>query len=325
MVEEKRQNTELAMSMQVSTGGLQLRSLADMKLVAETLVTSGLIPPHFNTAAKVIYALQCGYDLGLKITQALQELCVVNGKIGMSAKCAAGLIRQRGNCTKFVIIYEGKEYDDNYKAVVIAKRNESPDELRTEFSVKDAKTAGLWGKGGAWTTYPKDMLTNRAISRMSRYYFSDVTCGLYTTEELADIEAPAAQATAAVPSREERKTIDSEVVSTQTATKEEFDKFVKAFADYLTTHHAVQYQLDDESHMAELFPIIAKFCTVVLKHENAPTIEEIGILTDYLTNCGLPNIVVDMLPDPFVDELGKKDKPQPEPPKKAKKEKVKND
>lgn len=298
--EVKTQNALVATSMQVGSNGLQLKTLADMKLVAETLIASGLIPTHFNTVPKVIYALQCGYDLGLKMTQSLQELHIVNGKMGMSAKLMAGLIHQSGVCTNFNISYEGKEYNDDFKAVVTAKRYGSGDELRTEFSVADAKRACLWNKAGSWTTYPKDMLTNRAISRQGRFNFSDVTGGLYTVDELQDIEVPAEQATPEIPPREERKQAeDVKITTTTDVAKQEFEKFVKMFTAHLIIRYGVEYNIEDEAQRAELMPIIAKFVQVTLKHENPPTIEEIKILRDTVNGVGLPEEVVALVPGPF--------------------------
>jgi hypothetical protein len=54
------------------------------------------------------------------------------------------------------------------------------------FSVSDAKKAGLWGKSGPWTQYPKRMLQLRARGFALRDAFPDVLKGLVTAEEAQD-------------------------------------------------------------------------------------------------------------------------------------------
>jgi hypothetical protein len=82
---------------------------------------------------------------------------------------------------------------DNMVATCSAKRRgyERPTVVR--FSVADAKKAGLWGKTGPWTQYPRRMLQLRARGFALRDAFPDVLKGLVTAEEAHDY--PAAQVT----------------------------------------------------------------------------------------------------------------------------------
>jgi hypothetical protein len=68
------------------------------------------------------------------------------------------------------------------------------------FSVADAKRAGLWGKSGPWTQYPRRMLQLRARGFALRDAFPDVLKGLVTAEEAQDYPAnePAKPATPSV-------------------------------------------------------------------------------------------------------------------------------
>jgi hypothetical protein len=58
-----------------------------------------------------------------------------------------------------------------------------------KFTVADAKKAGLWGKTGPWTQYPKRMLQMRARGFALRDAFPDVLKGLVTAEEAQDYPA----------------------------------------------------------------------------------------------------------------------------------------
>jgi hypothetical protein len=80
--------------------------------------------------------------------------------------------------------FEG-EGTANPIAVCIAKRRgRTPVTVR--FSVEDAKRAGLWGKQGPWTQYPKRMMAMRARGFALRDAFADVLKGLITAEEAQD-------------------------------------------------------------------------------------------------------------------------------------------
>jgi hypothetical protein len=71
------------------------------------------------------------------------------------------------------------------EAVCTVKRKGEPEQSRT-FSVDDAKKAGLWGKSGPWTQYPKRMLQMRARGFACRDVFADVLRGISVAEEVQD-------------------------------------------------------------------------------------------------------------------------------------------
>ena len=58
---------------------------------------------------------------------------------------------------------------------------------RVEFSIEDAKRAGLLGKSGPWQQYTARMLTLRARAFALRDKFADVLKGLSMAEEALDI------------------------------------------------------------------------------------------------------------------------------------------
>ena len=74
--------------------------------------------------------------------------------------------------------------------------------------MKDAKRAGLWGKPGPWTQYPRQMLFNRARAFAYRHAFADALFGVGFREEeedaapLAPVGAP--QTIRPVPADEAR-------------------------------------------------------------------------------------------------------------------------
>jgi hypothetical protein len=84
-------------------------------------------------------------------------------------------------------------------AICVAKRR-GRKPVTAKFSVDDAKRAGLWGKQGPWTQYPKRMLQMRARGFALRDAFPDVLKGLITSEEAMDfpVDKPAYTASVSV-------------------------------------------------------------------------------------------------------------------------------
>ena len=78
---------------------------------------------------------------------------------------------------------------DTRKAFCTVKRKGDPEVKSGEFSVADAKKAGLWGKTGPWTQYSDRMLKMRARGFALRDGFSDVLRGLGIAEEVQDYQA----------------------------------------------------------------------------------------------------------------------------------------
>lgn len=201
---DQTKNTQIA---KIPTGprGIVLSNLDDMLRFAEGVVASRLAPKSFDTSAKIVIAIQTGLELGIEPMQALQGLHVINGKVGLSGDMAVALIQASGKAPVFRRGYDGAEGTDEYKAIVESQRPGSAEVDRTEFSIADAKTAGLWGKTGPWTQYWKRMLMYRAIGFHARDYYSDVTKGMVVSEELQDYPAPVCK----TPKRGDRKPVEN--------------------------------------------------------------------------------------------------------------------
>jgi hypothetical protein len=142
---------------------------------------------------------QHGAELGLGPMQSLQCIAVINGRPSIWGDAALALVQSSAVC-EYVVeeLEEGKE-GETLVAVCTAKRRGYPKPTVVRFSVADAKKAGLWGKSGPWTQYPKRMLQLRARGFALRDAFPDVLKGLVTAEEAQDCPTtPAAQPTITV-------------------------------------------------------------------------------------------------------------------------------
>ncbi len=152
---------------------------------SQYLADSDLVPKDFKgRPGNCLIAMQWGAELGLKPLQALQNLAIINGRPALWGDAVLALVRSSPVC-EFVI-----ETDDGSTATCRVKRRGEPEHART-FGMDDAKTAGLLGKSGPWTQYPKRMRQMRARAFALRDVFADVLRGMAVAEELMDAPPPA--------------------------------------------------------------------------------------------------------------------------------------
>ena len=144
------------------------------------LAESDLVPKDFKgKPANCLIAMQWGAEIGLQPLQALQNLAVINGRPALWGDAVIAIVRGSPLC-EYV-----QESDDGKMATCKVKRRNEPEQVRT-FSMDDAKAAGLMGKAGPWTQYPKRMRQMRARAFALRDVFPDVLRGLPVAEELMD-------------------------------------------------------------------------------------------------------------------------------------------
>lgn len=162
-------------------GGIVLKSIDEAYRFGQFVVKSELAPKSFNTAAKVIMAVQTGAELGLTKMASLQNMVVINGKITLMGDIALALVLGSGKADYVRTAYTGD--GDGVTCTVTAKRLDEDEQHEFTFSAKDAKTAGLWDKTGPWKQYPKRMLYYRALGFALRDTFADCLKGVHLTEE----------------------------------------------------------------------------------------------------------------------------------------------
>jgi hypothetical protein len=152
---------------------------------SEMLAKSSMVPKQYqNKPEDVLVAVQWGKELGLAPLQALQNIACINGKPSVYGDAALALVQASPLCEGIEERMEG-EGTPNPQAVCVAHRKGRKPVVAT-FSVEDAKRAGLWGKQGPWTSYPKRMLAMRARGFALRDAFPDVLKGLISAEEAQD-------------------------------------------------------------------------------------------------------------------------------------------
>lgn len=183
--------------------------------VARAVVASGLAPSALigkltgdDAAAAVAVAIMSGAELGLKPMVSLRSFTVINGKPALYGDGLINVVRQSG---KVAYLRTGcDERDGKLVGWCEAKRNDTYEEKRVEFSQADAERAGLWQteaivtkwnkferkneqkpNDSPWWRFPQRMLAWRAAGYCLRELFGDVLGGIrdeFEAREIADAD-----------------------------------------------------------------------------------------------------------------------------------------
>lgn len=159
--------------------------------IALAVTKAGMAPRGLETPEKAMVAIMHGLEVGFTPMAALQSIAVINSRATIWGDGALGLVQASGKMSSHKEWFEGE--GDARKAFCKVVRKGDPEPKLGEFSVADAKQAGLWGKKGKngeptpWVTYSDRMLKMRARAFALRDGFSDVLKGLGIAEEQQDI------------------------------------------------------------------------------------------------------------------------------------------
>lgn len=185
-------NTQLAPVRRVSLQpqqnivGIQPQSFGELVQFAEMLKDTTFVPKEYKgKTGDILAAVQFGAELGMPAMQALQSICVINGKPSVYGDATLALCEASG---KMVDFREWFDFDEKQQPICawceVQRKGRQP--KKTSFSVADAQKAKLWGKEGPWTQYPSRMLQMRARAFALRDAFPDVLKGIAIREEAQD-------------------------------------------------------------------------------------------------------------------------------------------
>ncbi len=177
----ENQNNRLPQS---GTGfDLRPKNMEEAMQIATMVSKSLLAPKDFRGKPEdTLVAMMLGNELGLNPMQAIQNIAVINGRPSIYGDALLALVQ---NHPTFESINES--FDDASMTATCLVKRKGCNPATVSFSQTDASTAGLWGKQGPWTQYPKRMLQMRARGFALRDQFSDALSGLITREEAMDI------------------------------------------------------------------------------------------------------------------------------------------
>lgn len=156
-------------------------SIDEAMRFADMLSKSALVPKDYQgNPANCVIAMQWGMEIGLQPLQAMQSIAVINGRPAIWGDAMIALVKGSGLLERIV-----EDVGDTVATCTVKRRGEV--EVSRTFSMEDAKKAGLAGKQGPWSQYPKRMMQMRARAWALRDVFPDVLRGVFVAEEAQDL------------------------------------------------------------------------------------------------------------------------------------------
>lgn len=173
---------------QLRTGGrvagIVPTSIEEVFRLATAISKSGMAPRDMGTPEKLTVAILHGLEIGIPPMMAINKIAVVNGRPTLWGDAIPALLLSKGFTIRETFYGEG---DDRFAQCVVIRPN--GEQITRNFTVADAKVAGLWGKPGPWKQYPDRMLQMRARGLAARDGAADVLSGIYLAEEMQDVPA----------------------------------------------------------------------------------------------------------------------------------------
>ncbi len=166
---------------------MSLQTINDAEMVLSELNSAQKVcqalmkTPHYAKMGEVgIFAImQKAKSMGMSAIEALNGgMYFVQGKCEMPGQAMLSLIRSKGHS----VTMDAKSNDRH--VIMHGKRADNGDTWTVEFSIEDAKKAGIYKN--VWEKYPKTMCTWRCVSMLGRFLFSDVIKGVYVQGEISD-------------------------------------------------------------------------------------------------------------------------------------------
>lgn len=148
------------------------------------MANSGMVPKDYvGRPTAILAAVQHGGELGFSPMQSLQSISVINGKPSVWGDGLVALMHASGKLADHKTTWAGA--GDQLSCTFSVFKRGIPTPFEWTFSVQDAKTAGLMGKG-TWASHPRRMLFNRARAFALRDAFAEELRGLCIGEEVED-------------------------------------------------------------------------------------------------------------------------------------------
>ena len=153
--------------------------------LATELSKTALVPKSYQGKPMELFlAMAMGYKIGLSVEQAIQDIAVINGRPTVYGDALLAIVKSQPDFVDMteVPILNG-DLVEGY-VCTIKRKGQTP--VKGEFTLQDAKKAGLLNKPGPWTQYRERMLQMRARAFAARDSFPDSLKGIHCREEVED-------------------------------------------------------------------------------------------------------------------------------------------
>lgn len=173
----------------VRAGFSDLQGFELAQRAGRALSASTLIPQQFQgNLPNCLIALEMSQRIGASPLMVMQNLYIVHGRPGWSAKFLIASFNQCGRFSAIRYEWSGERGKDTWgcKAWAVEKATGEKIEGPT-ITIQLAKDEGWYGKSGSkWKTIPELMLQYRAAAWLVNTHAPEISMGLNTAEEMGD-------------------------------------------------------------------------------------------------------------------------------------------
>lgn len=157
---------------------------------AKLLAASTLVPKEYQgNLPNCVIALNMSSRVGADPLMVMQNLVIVHGKPTWSAQFLIATVNTCGRFSALRYEFFGTPGADDWGCRAWAVEKATSEKLvGTDVTLAIAKAEGWFGKNGSkWKSIPQQMLMYRAASWWTRAYAPELSMGLSTADEMADI------------------------------------------------------------------------------------------------------------------------------------------
>lgn len=184
--------------------GFEPTTIEEAYRFAQALSESGMVPDRYRGKPRdCLVVLDLSARLGCSWLAIMQHVYSVYGRVSMESALVSALVNQSG------IFVDPLEYEvqgkdvsnDDYKVRAYAKRKSTGTVLYGPWiDWKLVKAEGWYGKKDSkWQSMPEQMFHYRAASWFQRRHCPEVTMGMLTTDEAAELPPKHVESTVVEP------------------------------------------------------------------------------------------------------------------------------
>lgn len=174
VVDEQPRSTEVAVATPAAAPNLTNLTFADMNGLAKVFVQSGAFKDTRDVAMALV-KIVAGQERGIPPMQAMTGIHVIKGVPVLAAGLIGALVKRSGR-------YNYRITASSADRCEITWLERGAEVGTSEFTIDQAKKAGLVKADSGWQSYPEDMLFARALTRGARRFCPDVFGGVVYAE-----------------------------------------------------------------------------------------------------------------------------------------------
>ncbi len=160
-----------------------------LQRMAKMFSQSDIVPERFRNIANAVICLDMAHRMGANPLMVAQNLFVVHGQPGWSAKFLIATFNQSRRFAPIRYEFVGTRGKNDWGCRAISKELDTGERIEGALVTMEMANAEGWAtkNGSKWKTMPELMLQYRAATFLIRTTAPEISMGLQTVEEIEDV------------------------------------------------------------------------------------------------------------------------------------------